>query len=110
MVYNEIEAGMSAFEALVDFGEERMRAVARGRGLGWESMSEGERKELVDDLLHRVKQAQTSSLNAGAGGPTGDRRPSLRVEYQESCPKDVNRDSALHVGSMGGILLLEERR
>lgn len=44
---------LDAFEALVDYGEERVCALVKERGLAWESMSEQEREGLVDDLLHK---------------------------------------------------------
>ncbi len=34
------------------FAESRLRAIAAGRGLDWDAMSEEERQNLVDDLLH----------------------------------------------------------
>jgi predicted Fe-S protein YdhL (DUF1289 family) len=43
---------LDAFEALVDYGEKRVHALVRERGLDWESMSEQEREGLIDELLH----------------------------------------------------------
>jgi predicted Fe-S protein YdhL (DUF1289 family) len=43
---------LDAFEALVDYGEERMRALSKGRDLSWERMSDVDREQLVDELLH----------------------------------------------------------
>jgi len=44
---------LDAFEALVDYGEERMHALVRERGLDWDSMSEQERERIIDELLHK---------------------------------------------------------
>jgi hypothetical protein len=40
-------------DALVDYGSRRMRQLCTERGLDWDSLSEEERQQLVDDLLHR---------------------------------------------------------
>jgi hypothetical protein len=41
-----------AWVDLSTYAAERMRLVAATRGLDWDSMSEDEREELVDTLLH----------------------------------------------------------
>ena len=43
---------LDAFEALVDYGNQRMRALTAERGLVWDGMTEEERERLIDDLLH----------------------------------------------------------
>lgn len=43
---------MDEFEILVDYGEQRARAIADERGLEWDNMTEHEREMLVDELLH----------------------------------------------------------
>jgi hypothetical protein len=43
---------LGAFEALLDYGEQRAHALARERGLDWKMMSEHERDEFIDRLLH----------------------------------------------------------
>ncbi|MFC2016024.1 hypothetical protein ACFLUM_03740 [Chloroflexota bacterium] len=43
---------LDAFEALVDYGWERIRALCAVRGLDWDSMTEHDRARLVDELLH----------------------------------------------------------
>jgi hypothetical protein len=43
---------LDEFEALTDYGNERIRALATERGLDWESLSESERETLIDNLLH----------------------------------------------------------
>ena len=43
---------LDAFEALVDYGSERIRALCAERGLDWDSMTERERERLIDGLLH----------------------------------------------------------
>jgi hypothetical protein len=37
---------------LVDYGDQRIRALCADRGLDWDSLTEGERQELIEDLLH----------------------------------------------------------
>ncbi|HSJ52833.1 MAG TPA: hypothetical protein VLC52_03720 [Anaerolineae bacterium] len=44
---------LDAFEALLDYGKERMHALVRERGLDWDSMSEQEREGFIDELLHK---------------------------------------------------------
>lgn len=39
-------------DALVDYGNQRMRQLCAERGLDWDTLSEEERQQLVDDLLH----------------------------------------------------------
>ena len=43
---------LDAFEALVDYGQERIRTLCAGRGLDWDSMTEQERERLINELLH----------------------------------------------------------
>jgi hypothetical protein len=43
---------LDAFEALVDYGGERIRALCAERGLDWDSMAEQDRERLIDELLH----------------------------------------------------------
>lgn len=40
------------FEDLVDYGNERIRALAEQRVIDWGGLSEAERERLIDDLLH----------------------------------------------------------
>ena len=40
------------FEALVDYGGERIRVLCADLGIDWDSLSERERERLIDDLLH----------------------------------------------------------
>lgn len=42
------------FEDLVDYGNERIRVLAEQRGIDWDGLSEAEREQLIDDLLHEV--------------------------------------------------------
>ncbi|MFQ5799825.1 MAG: hypothetical protein ACE5H0_14185 [Bacteroidota bacterium] len=44
--------GLGRFEALVDYGGERIRALCRERGIDWDGLPEEEREQLIDDLLH----------------------------------------------------------
>ena len=43
---------LDAFEALVDYGGQRMRTLCAERGLDWDSLAEDERERLIDELLH----------------------------------------------------------
>ena len=43
---------LDAFEALVDYGSERIRNLCAERGLNWDDMTEQDRERLVDELLH----------------------------------------------------------
>lgn len=45
---------LDAAEAVVDYGEQRMRELCAERGLNWNSLSEDERERLVDTLLHEA--------------------------------------------------------
>lgn len=40
------------YEALVTYGNERVRAVAAQRGLNWDLLDEHHREELIDQILH----------------------------------------------------------
>jgi hypothetical protein len=40
------------YEALVAYGSERVRAIAAERGLNWEMLTDPQREELVDAILH----------------------------------------------------------
>lgn len=44
---------LDAFEALVDYGSQRMRALSDACGLDWDNMTEQERERLIDELLHQ---------------------------------------------------------
>lgn len=43
---------LDAFEALVDYGGERIRVLCAERGLDWDRMTEQDRERLIDELLH----------------------------------------------------------
>jgi hypothetical protein len=43
---------LDELEALVDYGSQRMRALAAGRGIDWDALTEREREDLIDRLLH----------------------------------------------------------
>jgi hypothetical protein len=45
---------LDQFDALVDYGNERIRALCEQRGLDWDSLSEEERGRWIDDLLHEA--------------------------------------------------------
>ena len=48
---------LDEFENLVDYGDRRMRAICTERGLDWDSLSEDERQQLIDELLHEKSGA-----------------------------------------------------
>jgi hypothetical protein len=55
---------LDAFEALVDYGQGRVQALVKERGLDWDSMSEQEREEIIDELLH---QGEAYLCQSGSG-------------------------------------------
>jgi hypothetical protein len=47
---------LDAGEALVDYGEQRMRELCAARGLNWDTLPEDERERQVDALLHEAQR------------------------------------------------------
>ncbi|GAB4543566.1 MAG: hypothetical protein Kow0063_36820 [Anaerolineae bacterium] len=45
---------LDKLEVLVDYGTERMRQLCAARGMDWDSLSEEERQQLIDELLHET--------------------------------------------------------
>ena len=45
---------MGQFEALVDYGSQRIRDLCAERGMDWDTLSETERHQLIDTLLHQA--------------------------------------------------------
>lgn len=45
---------LDELESLVDYGTQRIRQRCAERGLDWDSLSEDERQELIDKLLHEA--------------------------------------------------------
>lgn len=43
---------MEALDRLVDYGDSRIRAICADRGIDWDLLSEDERMQLLDELLH----------------------------------------------------------
>lgn len=43
---------LDKLEALVDYGSQRMRDLAAKRGIDWDSLTENERQQLIDELIH----------------------------------------------------------
>lgn len=43
---------MEALDRLVDYGEQRIRAISASRGVEWDILSEDERMAVLDDLMH----------------------------------------------------------
>ncbi len=48
---------LDEFENLVDYGDRRMRALCAERDLDWDSLSEDERQQLIDELVHENENA-----------------------------------------------------
>lgn len=45
---------LDEFEALVDYGELRMRDLCAQQGVNWGQLTEDERQQLIDRLLHEA--------------------------------------------------------
>jgi len=45
---------LDEFEALVDYGAQRARETCAQRGLDWDGLSETERQQWIDRLLHEA--------------------------------------------------------
>jgi hypothetical protein len=45
---------LDEFEALVDYGEQRMHDLCADREINWGRLTENERQQLVDGLLHEA--------------------------------------------------------
>ena len=43
---------MDDLDRLVDYGNQRMRVIAVQRGVDWETLTDDERMQLIDDLTH----------------------------------------------------------
>ena len=41
-------------ESLVDYGEQQVRELSARRGLNWDRLTESERTQLVDTMLHEA--------------------------------------------------------
>ena len=51
-ILKRLIADYDQWNALVDAGEEGMRALCAERGLDWDSLDEGQRLQLIDTILH----------------------------------------------------------
>ncbi len=47
-----IAVDTSRFEQIVDYGEAKIREICLAKGVNWDALSDDERQQLVDDLLH----------------------------------------------------------
>ncbi len=45
---------MDALEQLLQYGNERIRAVAAQRGVNWDNLNEQQREKLIDEILHEA--------------------------------------------------------
>jgi len=43
---------LDELEVLVDYGSQRMHTLCAERGLDWDGLTEDERQQLIDELLH----------------------------------------------------------
>jgi hypothetical protein len=43
---------LDELEELVDYGNQRIRQICAERGLDWDRLTEDEREQLIDQLLH----------------------------------------------------------
>lgn len=48
----ELIPELDKLDALVDYGDKRIRALCAERGLNWDTLNESQRMQLVDTLLH----------------------------------------------------------
>ena len=42
----------SRLDQLLDYGESRIREVCAERGINWDALTEAQREQLIDELLH----------------------------------------------------------
>jgi hypothetical protein len=47
-----IVSNLDDLDELVDYGNERIRAICAERGIDWYALSEAEREQLIDSILH----------------------------------------------------------
>ena len=45
---------MDEWEGLVEYGDQRVRVLCAERGVNWETLSDSERQQWVDQLLHEA--------------------------------------------------------
>ncbi len=45
-------SGMDALDRLVDYGDQRIRAICASRNIDWDGLSDDERMRLLDEMLH----------------------------------------------------------
>jgi hypothetical protein len=45
---------VAQFEGLVNYGDARIRALCKRKGIDWDSLTEEQRERLIDDLLHET--------------------------------------------------------
>lgn len=45
---------LDELEALVDSGDQRIRQICAERGIDWDSLTENQRQQLIDELLHNT--------------------------------------------------------
>ncbi len=45
---------MDSLEQLLEYGDDRIRAIALQRGMDWDRLNEEQREKLVNDILHEA--------------------------------------------------------
>lgn len=45
---------MDTLDEIVQYGDQRIRALCTKRGIDWDTLSEQERESLIDELLHEA--------------------------------------------------------
>ena len=45
-------SGMDALDRLMDYGDQRIRAICASRNIDWDGLSDDERMRLLDEMLH----------------------------------------------------------
>lgn len=48
-----IAVDTSRFEKIVGYGETKIREICIAKGINWDALSDEERQQVVDDLLHQ---------------------------------------------------------
>jgi len=52
MLLQNLIPEMDALDRLVDYGDQRIRAICAGRGVDWDGLSEDQRMHLLDEMMH----------------------------------------------------------
>lgn len=58
LLLQNLISGMDALDRLVDYGDQRIRAICVNRDIDWEGLSEDERMRLLDEMIHEDQTGQ----------------------------------------------------